>query len=107
MKRVVLISVGIALIFLGVVGVKGFQSGRFSWSFWFQDGAFHGAGPVRFHPKSEEARLEAIECQEFDEQWEGRPVNNHNEYRMRESEFEVCREGMTRYLRNIDRGSQQ
>ncbi len=107
MKRAIPISAGIILIFLGVVGLKVFESGRYSWNFWFEDGALHAAGPARAHPKSEEARRDAIECQEYDEQWEDRPINNHNEYRMRESDFEVCREGMTRYLRNLDRGEWQ
>jgi len=107
MKKAILISAGLGFIFLGVVSVKIFHSGGFGWSFWFEDGAFNAAGPARVHPASEEARREAIECQDFDEQWEGRPINNHNERRMRESDFEYCREGMLRYLRNLDRDGKQ
>ena len=103
MKKAILISAGLGFIFLGVVSVKIIYSGGFGWSFWFEDGAFHAAGPARVHPASEEARREAIECQDFDEQWEARPINNHNERRMRESDFEYCREGMRRYLKNLDR----
>ena len=107
MKRVVIIGGGIGLLLLGVVLVKMFQSGNYSWNFWFEDGAFHAAGPARVHPKSEQARRESVECQGFDEQWEGRPINNHNERQMRDSDFEACREGILRYLRNLDRAGRQ
>ena len=103
MKRWMLWLGVFAALFFSVVAVKMYQSGAYAWTFWFEGGALHAAGPARMHPRSEEARQMTLECQDFDEQWAGRPINNPHEHRMRQADFEACSEGMTRTLRNLDR----
>lgn len=107
MKRVTLWFGLVAALVFCVVAIKMMQSGRYAWTFWFEHGAFYAAGPAREDPRAEKARAMTLECQEFDERWEGRPISNPHEHRMRQADLEACMDGLTRTLRNLNRDQQR
>ena len=95
--------VSLIIIFLMILFIKMYQSGRYEWSIWIEDGALNIAGPPRHHPYSDQARELALECQYFDEKWKDNPPRNHHEKHIRDSDLERCFEGQLREIKRLER----